>query len=34
VVVGLLLLFINRHKNDGMQGRKFTKTYKKSKKKG
>ena len=33
-IAGLLLLFINRHKNDGMQGRKFTKTYKKSKKKG
>ncbi len=34
LLIGLLLLIINRHKNDGMQGRKYTKTYKKSKKRG
>lgn len=34
VLAGILLLVINRHKNDGMQGRTFTKQYKKSKKRG
>ena len=34
MVIGLILLFINRHKNDGMQGRTFKRQYKKSKKRG
>lgn len=34
VLAGVILLIVNRNKNDGMQGRKFTKTYKKSKKRG
>ena len=31
VVVGVILLIVNRHKNDGMQGRTFEKKYKKKK---
>lgn len=34
VLAGIILLIINRKKNDGMKGRKFTKTYRKSKKRG
>ena len=34
MLAGIILLFINRHKNDGMQGRTFKRSYKKSKKKG
>lgn len=34
VLAGIILLIVNRKKNDGMKGRKFTKTYKKSKKRG
>ena len=36
MITGIVLLVVNRHKNDGMQGRTFTKTYKskKSKKRG
>ena len=33
VIVGIILLIVNRKKNDGMKGRTFEKTYKKSKKK-
>lgn len=34
MLAGIILLFINRHKNDGMQGRTFKRNYKKSKKRG
>ncbi|MBQ3285511.1 MAG: prolipoprotein diacylglyceryl transferase [Ruminococcus sp.] len=34
VIVGVILLIVNRKKNDGMKGRKFEKQYKKSKKRG
>lgn len=34
VLAGIILLIVNRKKNDGMKGRKFTKTYQKSKKRG
>ena len=34
VIAGIILLIVNRKKNDGMKGRKFEKTYKKSKKRG
>lgn len=34
VLAGIILLIVNRKKNDGMKGRKFIKTYKKSKKRG
>ena len=34
VVAGIILLVINRNKNDGMRGRKFTKVYKRSKNRG
>ena len=34
VLVGIILLIVNRKKNDGMKGRTFTKSYKKSKKRG
>ena len=34
VLAGIILLIVNRKKNNGMKGRKFTKTYKKSKKRG
>lgn len=33
-VAGIVLLIINRKKNDGMRGRKFTRKYQKSKKRG
>lgn len=33
-LLGIILLIVNRRKNDGMKGRKFTKTYKRSKKRG
>ena len=34
VIVGIVLLIVNRKKNDGMKGRTFEKKYKKAKKKG
>ena len=34
MLAGIILLFINRHKNDGMLGRTFKRNYKKSKKRG
>lgn len=34
VLAGIILLIVNRKKNDGMKGRTFTKTYKKSRKRG
>ena len=34
VIAGVILLIVNRRKNDGMKGRTFQKTYKKSKKRG
>lgn len=34
MVAGIILLIVNRNKNDGMRGRTFTKSYKKSKKRG
>ena len=33
VIVGIVLLVINRNKNDGMRGRTFRKTYRPMKKK-
>jgi phosphatidylglycerol:prolipoprotein diacylglycerol transferase len=34
VIVGVILLIVNRKKDDGMRGRTFTTTHKKSKKRG
>ena len=34
VIAGIILLIVNRKKNDGMKGRKFEKHYQKSKKRG
>lgn len=34
VIAGIVLLIINRNKNDNMKGRTYTKTYKKSRKRG